>query len=132
MARLAALVAPPALRGRDHRVMCSLVHHVSADPSGSRRSDGRTRIGRVSQDDLEVGNPVRAGVREAMVKQDHRAVKRRCVSMLGFKSFGNAAITFAGIEMAHRIHKRLFSFGPGRQWRAQSLKRLWVRALATA
>jgi hypothetical protein len=24
---------------------------------------------------------------------DHRAIKRRCASMLGFKSFGNAAIT---------------------------------------
>jgi hypothetical protein len=44
--------------------------------------------------------------------------------MLGFKSFGNAAITLAGIELAHRIHKRQFSFGPGLQWRNQSLKQL--------
>jgi transposase-like protein len=33
-----------------------------------------------------------------IVEQDHRAIKRRCASMLGFKSFGNAAITLAGIE----------------------------------
>jgi len=52
-----------------------------------------------------------------IVEQDHQAIKRRCASMLGFKSFGNAAITFAGIEL---IHKRQFSFGPGRQRRTWS------------
>ena len=46
--------------------------------------------------------------------------------MLGFKSFGNAATTLAGIELAQRIHERQFSFGPGRQWRNQSLKQLWT------
>jgi hypothetical protein len=52
--------------------------------------------------------------------------------MLGFKSFGNAAITLAGIELAHRIHKLQISFDPGRQWRTQSLKQLWDRALVSA
>ncbi len=65
-------------------------------------------------------------------KITHRAIKRRCASMLGFKSFGNAAITLAGIELAHRIHKRQFSFGPSRQWQTQSLKQLWDRALVSA
>jgi transposase-like protein len=41
-----------------------------------------------------------------IVEQDHRAIKRRCASMLGFKSFRTAAITLAGIELAHRIRKR--------------------------
>jgi putative transposase len=45
-----------------------------------------------------------------IVEQDHRAIKRRCASMKGFQSFTNAAITIAGIESAHRIHKRQFSF----------------------
>ena len=67
-----------------------------------------------------------------IVEQGHRAIKRRCASMLGFKSFGNAAITLADVELAHRIHKRQFSFGPGRQWRNQSLKQLWDRALVSA
>jgi len=67
-----------------------------------------------------------------IIEQDHRAIKRRCASMLGFKSFGNSAITLAGIELAHRIHKRQFSFGPGLQWRTQSLKQLWDRALVSA
>lgn len=65
-----------------------------------------------------------------IVEQDHRAIKRRCASMTGFKSFGTAAITLAGIELAHRIRKRQFSFGHGRQRRVSSLKQLWDRALA--
>jgi hypothetical protein len=49
--------------------------------------------------------------------------------MTGFNSFNNAAITLAGIELAHRIRKHQFSFGPGRPRRAWSLKQLWQRAL---
>jgi transposase-like protein len=65
-----------------------------------------------------------------IIEQDHRAIKRRCAWMTGFKSARNAAITLSGIELAHRIRKRQFSFGRGRQWRTQSLKQLWDRALA--
>src|ERR1019366_1428635 len=50
-----------------------------------------------------------------IVEQDHRAIKRRCASMAGCKSFANAAITIAGIELAHRIRKGQFSFGRGRR-----------------
>lgn len=65
-----------------------------------------------------------------IVEQDHRAIKRRCASMLGLKSFDTAAITFAGIELANRIRKRQFALG--RRWlrRNRSLKELWDRALA--
>jgi hypothetical protein len=38
-------------------------------------------------------------------------VKRRIAVMLGFKGFRNAAITIAGIELMHRIHKRQFGLG---------------------
>jgi len=65
-----------------------------------------------------------------IVEQDHRAIKRRSASMKGFKSFTYAAITIAGIELAHRIHKRQFSFGLGRPRRNRSLKVRWQRALA--
>ncbi len=65
-----------------------------------------------------------------IVEQDHRAIKRRCASMLGFKSFRTAAITLGGIELAHRIRKRQYSFDCGRQRRFSSLKQLWDRALA--
>lgn len=65
-----------------------------------------------------------------IVEQDHRAIKRRCASMLGFKSFGNAAITLGGIELTHRIRKGQFSFGGGGRHVLTSLKQLWDRALA--
>ena len=65
-----------------------------------------------------------------IVELDHRAIKRRCASMAGFKSFATASITIAGIELVHRIHKRQFSFGPGRRRRGESLKHQWARALA--
>ena len=43
-----------------------------------------------------------------LIEQDHRAIKRRCASTGGFKSFGSAAITLAGIELSHRVRKRQF------------------------
>jgi transposase-like protein len=66
-----------------------------------------------------------------IVEQDHRAIKRRCASMLGLKSFGTAAITFAGIELANRIRKGQFSFGRGGRRVSWSLKQLWDRALTS-
>jgi transposase-like protein len=62
-----------------------------------------------------------------VVEQDHRAIKRRCAWMTGFR---NAAIMIAGIELAHRTRKRQFSFGLGSQRRAWSLKQPWDWALA--
>jgi transposase-like protein len=64
-----------------------------------------------------------------IVEQGHPAIKGRRAWMTGFKSFRNAAIMIiAGIELAHRVRKRQFSFGLGRQRRAWSLKQLWARA----
>jgi hypothetical protein len=65
-----------------------------------------------------------------IVEQDHRAIKGRCASILGLKSFRTAAITFAGVELANRIRKGQFSFKRGRQRGNWSLKQLWDRALA--
>jgi hypothetical protein len=65
-----------------------------------------------------------------IVEQDHRAIKRRCAPMLALKSFRTAAITLAGVELAHRIRKRQFSFGRGGPRRSSSLKALWAHALA--
>lgn len=65
-----------------------------------------------------------------IVEQDHRAIKRRCASMLGFKSFRTAAISLAGIELAHRIRKQQFTVFRPRHRRNESLKQLWLRALA--
>ena len=46
-----------------------------------------------------------------LIEQDHRGVKPRIAMMLGFKKFNSAAITIAGIELMHRIHKRPFALG---------------------
>jgi len=37
-----------------------------------------------------------------LIEQDHRGVKQRIAVMLGFKGFGSAVITIAGIELLHR------------------------------
>lgn len=65
-----------------------------------------------------------------IIEQDHRAIKRRCVSMAGFKSFANASVTIAGIELAHRIRKRQFSLGRHPRRSGSSLKDEWTIALA--
>jgi hypothetical protein len=65
-----------------------------------------------------------------IIEQDHRAIKRRCASMKGFKSFANAAVTIAGIELAHRIHKHQFSFRRGRPRKDRSLRADWEHAVA--
>src|SRR6478609_11220427 len=39
------------------------------------------------------------------IEQDHRRIKRRIRSMLGFTSFKSAAATLAGIEMVHMMRK---------------------------
>ncbi len=50
--------------------------------------------------------------------------------MLGLKSFRTAAVTFSGIELAHRIRKHQFSVPYESQGRALSLKQLWDQALS--
>jgi hypothetical protein len=49
--------------------------------------------------------------------------------MLALKSFRTAAVTLAGVELAHRIRKRQFSFGRRSPRRPCSLKQLWACAL---
>lgn len=47
-----------------------------------------------------------------IVEQDHRAIRRRCAPMLGFKSFTRAETTLTGIELAHPFRKKgKFAFG---------------------
>ncbi len=65
-----------------------------------------------------------------VVEQDHRAIKQRCAPMLGLKSFRSAAITLAGLELAHRVRKKQYSLPTGTHGRAASLKELWKLAFA--
>ena len=57
--------------------------------------------------------------------------KRRRASMAGFKSFNTAAVTLAGVELAHRIRKRQFMLNRTyRRLGKWSLKKEWALALA--
>jgi transposase-like protein len=40
-----------------------------------------------------------------IIEQDHRAIKARIGTMLGFKKLQRAKVTIAGIELLHRIRK---------------------------
>lgn len=40
-----------------------------------------------------------------IVEQDHRFIKKRVHSMLGFKSFGTATSILEGVEVMHMIKK---------------------------
>lgn len=64
-----------------------------------------------------------------IVEQDHRAIKRRIASMMGFKTFDSAAVTLAGIELAHRIRKGQFALGHARNARRFNMRTAWDRAL---
>jgi len=66
-----------------------------------------------------------------IVEQDHRAIKQRCASMLGLKSFRSAAITFAGVELAHRVRKGQYSLPIESRGAALSLRERWDSALGS-
>lgn len=40
------------------------------------------------------------------IEQDHRRIKRRIRSMLGFKSQASTVVILSGIEMIHMMRKR--------------------------
>ena len=67
-----------------------------------------------------------------IVEQDHRAIKRRCAAMHGFKSISAASVTIAGVELAHRIRKRQYRLGHARGRRQHSMLTAWNRALFRA
>ena len=61
------------------------------------------------EDGLPAGLTVRTSkYLNNVLEQDHRRVKQRVRSMLGFKRFGHAAITISGIELVHQIKKKQF------------------------
>ena len=66
-----------------------------------------------------------------LIEQDHRDVKLRIGPMLGFKRFGTAAITIAGIELLRRIHKGQFNLGKLRL-KDRSTPAVWNAVLAAA
>ena len=76
----------------------------------------------------------RVGIRSSkylnnVVEQDHRRIKQRVRTMLGFKRFDTAAVTITGIELAEKIKKEQFKIGklPGRPATAPEI---WAALLA--
>jgi putative transposase len=49
------------------------------------------------------------------IEQDHRAVKRRVRSMLGFKSVDRARVILGGIELIHMLRKQQAKYACNRQ-----------------
>jgi putative transposase len=68
--------------------------------------DGESRLRDRSRRPLK---PIRIGESQYLnnrIEQDHRRIKRRIRSMLGFKSLTCAATILSGIEMLHMMRKR--------------------------
>ena len=64
--------------------------------------DGESRL-------RQAGKPIAIRSSKYMnntIEQDHRRIKRRTRSMLGFKSESTANITLAGIELIHMMRKQ--------------------------
>ena len=64
-----------------------------------------------------------------IVEQDHRRIKHRIRSMLGFKQFETAAITISGIELAEKIRKGQFKTGK-LSGRPKTAPEIWAAILA--
>ena len=64
-----------------------------------------------------------------LVEQDHRRVKQRIYPMLGFKKFGNAAITISGIEIAQKIRKGQFGLAKISKSRGMQVAQMWEAVL---
>ena len=50
-----------------------------------------------------------------LIEQDHRAIKRRVRSMLGFKSVDSARAILSGIEMIHMMRKQQAKYACSQQ-----------------
>ena len=76
--------------------------------------DGESRLRNRSRGSLK---PIRIRQSQYLnncIEQDHRRIKRRIRSMLGFKSMTCAATILSGIEMVHMMRKRQarYAFNP--------------------
>ncbi|MDH7785489.1 putative transposase [Ochrobactrum sp. 19YEA23] len=72
---------------------------MQSDAESPLRQDGRSLTIRSSK------------YKNNTIEQDHRRIKRRIRSMLGFESEAAASITLAGIELVHMMRKLQGNFG---------------------
>ena len=66
-----------------------------------------------------------------LIEQDHRRVKQRIYPMLGFKNFGNAAVTISGIELVQKIKKGQFDISRVRTGAGAAVAHIWEMVIAT-
>ena len=64
-----------------------------------------------------------------LIEQDHRRVKQRYYPRLGFKRFGNAAVTISGIELVEKIKKGQFDISSISQ-EGMGVAQVWEAVLA--
>jgi putative transposase len=67
--------------------------------------DTADRLQNRSQRDLKPIRIRQSAYLNNRIEQDHRAIKRRIRSMLGFKSLSSARVILGGIEMVHMMRK---------------------------
>jgi transposase-like protein len=65
-----------------------------------------------------------------LVEQDHRRVKQRVYTMLGFKRFRNATIAIKGIELAQKIRKGQFDTSTVKVREGARVSHVWDAMLA--
>ncbi|MBB3148534.1 transposase-like protein [Phyllobacterium trifolii] len=100
------------LRAAKHFIHKALAHH--GRPQRITIDGSQTNRIAIMQSDAEVrlqqdGKPIAIRSSKYMnntIEQDHRRIKRRIRSMLGFKSETSADITLAGIELIHMMRKQ--------------------------
>lgn len=87
---------------------------IAANSVPDKAAMDKSGANKAEIDDINAGRAVLITVRQVkylnnIVEQDHRAVKRATMPMLGFKSFRSAASVLAGIELMHTICKSQFA-----------------------
>jgi transposase-like protein len=83
--------------------------------------DGENRLRDQSRQQLK---PIRIRQSQYLnnrIEQDHRRIKRRIRTMLGFKSMTSAATILSGIELVHMMRKRQarYAYNPAPSLREQ-------------
>ena len=71
----------------------------------------------------------KVGKLSSIEERDHREIKFRIRSMLGFKNFESASNTIAGVELLRRIYKCQFALGR-LGLKGQAVPAIWNTALA--
>jgi putative transposase len=98
-------VAVPAARQRSEYPFLLWIDGSQTNREAILFCDTADRLQNRSQRDLKPIRIRQSAYLNNRIEQDHRAVKRRIRSMLGFKSLSSARVILGGIEMVHMMRK---------------------------